>query len=85
MRALSSLLRINHLSSLRKPLFNTPHRRVYPTKSFSTTPIHHKYQPLKRTKEPAMVSDMTTLKGKPFDRPALEGLMRVRNVGAFRQ
>jgi hypothetical protein len=27
-----------------------------------------------------MAGDMTTFKGKPFDRPSLEGLMRVRQA-----
>jgi hypothetical protein len=85
MRQLSRLLRANCLSaSLRtcRPVFSTPPSLVYPTKAFATTPAHYRFQVPSRKKEPAYVNmaggDMTTYKGKPFDRPSLESLMRVR-------
>ncbi|CAI6333928.1 unnamed protein product [Periconia digitata] len=79
MRTLSSLVRAKCCPfSFRKPFSNTPPYLVYPTKSFTTTPIHHRYQAPKRKQEPIMSSDMTTLKGKPFDRTSLESLMRRR-------
>lgn len=77
MRQLSRALRANCFSSLRKPFFNTPLCLIYPTRSFTTTPVHHRYQVPKRKKEVNMANDMTTLKGKPFDRTSLESLMRV--------
>jgi glycyl-tRNA synthetase len=84
MRPLSRLLRVNCFSSsLRtcRPVFSTPPCPVHPTKSFATTPALHKFQVPKRKKEPANMGggDMTTFKGKPFDRPSLESLMKVRN------
>jgi glycyl-tRNA synthetase len=84
MRQLSRLLRANcSSSSLRtcRPVFSTPPCPVHPTKSFATTPAHLRYQvPTKKKDTTAMAGDMTTFKGKPFDRPSLEGLMRVRQA-----
>ena len=76
MRQLSRALRANCFLSLRKPFFNAPPWPVYPTKSFATTPAHHKYQVPKRKKDLTMSKEMTTLKGKPFDRVSLESLMK---------
>lgn len=78
MRPLASLLRANCFAFPRKPFFSTPPRLVYPTKSFTTTPHLHRYQAPKRKQQVPMAHDMTTLKGKPFDRASLESLMRVR-------
>jgi hypothetical protein len=84
MRQLSRLLRANCFSSsLRtcRPVFSTPPCPVHPTKSFATTPAHLRYQVTTKRKDDAvMAGDMTTFKGKPFDRPSLEGLMRVRRM-----
>lgn len=77
MRLLSGVLRANCFSSLRKPFFDAPPCLVYPTKSFSTTSTYRRYEVPKRKKEVNMAHDMTTLKGKPFDRASLESLMRV--------
>jgi glycyl-tRNA synthetase len=83
MRQLSRLLRANCFSSsLRtcRPVFSTPPSLVYPTKSFATTPAHLRFQVPTRKKDNVNMGggDMTTYKGKPFDRPSLESLMKVR-------
>jgi glycyl-tRNA synthetase len=80
MRSLSKALRANCFSSLREPFFNTstPPRCVYSARSFTTTPPHHRFQAPKRKQQPVtMAPEMTTLKGKAFDRASLESLMRV--------
>lgn len=84
MRSLSKALRANCLSSpsFRVPYFNTglpapPSRLI--RRSFTTTPPLHRFQPPKRKKQQQpvdMAPEMTTLKGKPFDRASLESLMR---------
>lgn len=79
MRQLSSVLRANCCSSFRKPFLRAPPGRVYPTQSFATTPAHRRFQLPRQKREAAMAHDMTTLKGKPFDRASLESLMRVRS------
>ncbi|KAF2240318.1 glycyl-tRNA synthetase-like protein [Trematosphaeria pertusa] len=78
MRQLSSVLRANCCSSFRKPFLRAPPGRVYPTQSFATTPAHRRFQLPRQKREAAMAHDMTTLKGKPFDRASLESLMRRR-------
>jgi glycyl-tRNA synthetase len=85
MRRLSRLLRANCLSASRRtcrPVFSTPPSLVHPTKAFATTPAHQRFQVASRKEQPAYVNmaggDMTTYTGKPFDRPSLESLMRVR-------
>jgi hypothetical protein len=82
MRQLSRLLRANCFSSsLRtcRPVFSTPPCLVHPTKSFATTPARLRFEvPTRKTDNVVMAGDMTTYKGKPFDRPSLESLMRVR-------
>ncbi|KAF2012627.1 glycyl-tRNA synthetase-like protein [Aaosphaeria arxii CBS 175.79] len=82
MRSVTSLLRANRLLSLRKPLFRTPPPLTsHPTKkSFTTTAPHYKFQISlpKRKPEVNMGSDMTAKNGKPFDRAALEQLMKRR-------
>ena len=86
MQCVSRLLRANPLSSsLRncRPVFSTP--LVYPTKAcnerlskrFSATPTHFKFVVPKRKQQVKMPSDMTTFKGKPFDRASLESVMKV--------
>ena len=78
MRQLSRALRANCFSSLREPFFYTPPCLVYRARSFTTTPPHHRYQvPQRKQKTVEMAHDMTTLKGKPFDRTSLESLMKV--------
>jgi hypothetical protein len=80
MRSLSKALRVNCFSSLREPFFNTstPPSCVYSARSFTTTPPYHRFQAPKRKQQPVnMAPEMTTLKGKAFDRAALESLMRV--------
>lgn len=83
MHCLSRLLRANTTSSsLRvcRPNLVTPPYLVYPTKparSFSATPIHSKFVVPKRKQQVTMPSDMTTFKGKPFDRASLESVMKV--------
>lgn len=80
MRPLSQLLRASCCSSsLRSctPVFSAPPCLVYPTKSFTTTPAHRRFQVPKRNDQVTMSGDMTTLKGKPFDRASLESLMKV--------
>jgi hypothetical protein len=84
MHCVSRLLRANTpSSSLRacRPVFSTPPSLVYPTKparSFSATPTHFKFVVPKRKQQVKMPSDMTTFKGKPFDRASLESVMKVR-------
>jgi glycyl-tRNA synthetase len=82
MRKLLSLSRPNCFASLRRPFLSAPLPIAHPTKtkSFTTSPAHHRYQPPKRKEAATMASAMTTKDGKPFDRPALEGLMRVRRI-----
>jgi glycyl-tRNA synthetase len=89
MRSLSKALRANcssgssGLSGLRAPYFNTclhaPPSSVI-RRSFTTTPPQHRFQPPKRKQQKqqsvGMAPEMTTLKGKPFDRASLESLMR---------
>jgi glycyl-tRNA synthetase len=81
MRQLSRLLRANCFSSslsLRRPQISTPPALVYPTKTFATTPTHLRFQVPTRKKDfVVMAGDMTTYKGKPFDRASLESLMKV--------
>ena len=83
MHCVSRLLRANNLSSsLRscRPVFSTPPSLVYPTKStrsFSATPTHLKFVVPKRKQQVKMPSDMTTFKGKPFDRASLDSVMKV--------
>lgn len=80
MRSLSKALRANCFSSLREPFFNTstPPYSVYSARSFTTTPPLHRFQAPKRTQQIVnMAPEMTTLKGKAFDRASLESLMRV--------
>lgn len=79
MHQLSRVLRVNCFLSPRRPFLNAPPCLVYPTSSFfSTSPTHRRYQVPKRKREATMSNkDMTTLKGKPFDRVSLESLMRV--------
>jgi hypothetical protein len=81
MRQLSRLLRANcYSSSLRtcRPVFSTPPCPVYPTKCFATTPAHQRYKvQTRKADQVGMAGDMTTFKGKPFDRPSLESLMKV--------
>ena len=83
MHCVSRLLRANTpSSSLRacRPVFSTPPSLVYPTKparSFSATPTHFKFVVPKRKQQVKMPSDMTTFKGKPFDRASLESVMKV--------
>lgn len=83
MRRLSRLLRANCFSSsLRtcRPGFSTPPCLVYPTRSFATTPARQKFQvPTRKKEQIVMAGDMTTYKGKPFDRPSLDSLMKVCN------
>lgn len=70
---------------LRRPVISAPPSLAqYPTtKGFTTSPAHHKYQVPKRKKqEVVMAADMTTFKGKPFDRAALESLMKVGRLVA---
>lgn len=86
MHQLSRLLRPHCFSSssLRRtcrPIFSTPPCPVHPTKTFATTRVHHRFQAASRKHDQAnMVGDMTTFKGKPFDRPSLESLMKVGNI-----
>lgn len=83
MRQLSRLLSLRahcFSSSLScRPVFSTPPALAHPSHSFTTTPARCKYQVPKRKHAPTatMAGDMTTFKGKPFDRPSLESLMRV--------
>lgn len=82
MRQLSRLLRANCFSfsllPLHRPRFGTPPYLIYPTQSFATTPPRQRFQVQKRKKEDVvMAGDMTTFKGKPFDRASLESLMKV--------
>ncbi len=82
MQCVSRLLRAKAPSSLRdcRPDFSTPRYLVYPTKParcFSATPIHSKFVVPKRKQQVKMPSDMTTFKGKPFDRASLESVMKV--------
>lgn len=84
MHCVSRLLRANTpSSSLRScSVFSTPPTLVYPTKPartwFSTTPTLFKFVVPKRKQQVTMPSDMTTFKGKPFDRASLESVMKVR-------
>lgn len=85
MRLLAKALRVNCFSSLREPFFNssTPPRCVYSARSFTTTPPHHRFQVPKRKQQIVdMAPEMTTLKGKAFDRASLESLMRVKTFQA---
>jgi glycyl-tRNA synthetase len=83
MRQLSRLLRVNCFSSsLRpcRPVFSTPPPLVYPTKSFATTPARQRFQvPTRKKDNVVMAGDMTTFKGKPFDRASLDSLMKVQS------
>ena len=83
MRLFVSLLRTNR-STFRRSSWCTPPNQAHPTKSFTerfhTTPVHRRYQPPKRKPVINMASGMTTKNGQPFDRAALEQLMK---VGAF--
>ena len=81
MQCVSRLLRATPLSSTRS-FFSTPPCSVYPTKpaarSFSVTSPHCKFVVPKRKQQVNMPSgDMTTFKGKPFDRASLESVMKV--------
>ena len=81
MQCVSRLLRATPLSSTRS-FFSTPPCSVYPTKpaarSFSVTSPHYKFVVPKRKQQVNMPSgDMTTFKGKPFDRASLESVMKV--------
>jgi glycyl-tRNA synthetase len=85
MRQLSRIPRATYFSSSPRgrSIFSTPPSLVHPTKSFTTTPAHCRFQlsTKKKGKDTiAMAGDMTTYKGKPFDRAALESLMRVRDT-----
>jgi len=80
MRQLSRLLRANCFSSSLRPQFSTPPSLARPTKNFATTTARERFQVHTRKKDTVvMAGDMTTFKGKPFDRASLESLMKVRN------
>ncbi|KAF3042154.1 Glycine--tRNA ligase 1, mitochondrial [Didymella heteroderae] len=85
MQCVSRLLRANPSNSLRncKPAFiSTPpyQYQSHPTqaRSFAATPTHCKFVVPKRKQQVTMPSDMTTFKGKPFDRASLESVMKRR-------
>jgi len=84
MQCVSRLLRANPSNSLRNckpaPAFiSTPPYQSHPTqsRSFAATPTHFKFVVPKRKQQVTMPSDMTTFKGKPFDRASLESVMKV--------
>ncbi|KAJ4407369.1 Glycine--tRNA ligase 1, mitochondrial [Didymella pomorum] len=87
MQCVSRLLRANPSNSLRNckfkpaPAFiSTPPYQSHPTqsRSFAATPTHFKFVVPKRKQQVTMPSDMTTFKGKPFDRASLESVMKRR-------
>ncbi|KAJ4379343.1 Glycine--tRNA ligase 1, mitochondrial [Didymella sp. IMI 355093] len=84
MQCVSRLLRANPSNSLRncKPAFiSTPPYQSHPTQSrgFTATPPHSKFVvPKRKQQQVTMPSDMTTFKGKPFDRASLESVMKRR-------
>ncbi|KAJ4339551.1 Glycine--tRNA ligase 1, mitochondrial [Didymella glomerata] len=82
MQCVSRLLRANPSNSLRSckpaPAFiSTPPNRTH-SRSFAATPTHFKFVIPKRKQQVTMPSDMTTFKGKPFDRASLESVMKRR-------
>lgn len=83
MRQLSRLLRVN---SLFNPLLSTPHhypRVTHPAttfaSNFSNTTTRQRFKvPTHKKDHVVMAGDMTTFKGRPFDRASLESLMKRR-------
>ncbi|KAF1933654.1 glycyl-tRNA synthetase [Didymella exigua CBS 183.55] len=77
MQCVSRLLRANspRLCRPSTPPFSYPTK---PARCFSATPTHCKFVVPKRKQQVTMPSDMTTYKGKPFDRASLESVMKRR-------
>lgn len=80
MRLLCLLLRANHCPARllsRRPALSAPPSLIYPTKCFTTTLPRHRFQISQRKEPVTMPTEMTTLKGEPFDRASLESLIKV--------
>jgi len=79
MQCVSRLLRANTSLHRRPAVFSTPPSLVYPkpARSFSVTHPHFKFVVPKRKQQVKMPSEMTTFKGKPFDRASLDSVMKV--------
>ncbi|KAF4545118.1 Glycyl-tRNA synthetase [Lasiodiplodia theobromae] len=77
MRQVLQLLRIS--SAIARPTTFNCARRITPhPRTFASTPIAYKYVVPQRKEQPVMAPTATTKTGEPFDKAALESLMRRR-------
>lgn len=79
MRLPSPWVRANCPSPLlcrRRPALSAPPPLAAHTCHFTTTAPRPRFQLPTRKKQAIMPTDMTTLKGEPFDRAALESLVK---------
>ena len=87
MRQLSPLLRASNLSlrlPLPRPALSAPPSLVYQIHRFTTTAPRPRYQLPTRKDQVIMPTEMTTLKGEPFDRASLESLVKACDTQILR-